>query len=122
MIWGAAFGVVAHYYLLLSNLLIPATSFGAVFLKLVVDQVPILSPHYTQLLWTPFANTLFFFSISVMEVTLEHTHSPLESPQAARRGNSEREEEFVEDAEVQHDAVDPCAVCELHICSSSGGR
>ncbi|KAM7454411.1 hypothetical protein BLSTO_04830 [Blastocystis sp. subtype 1] len=57
MIWGAAFGVVAHYYLLLSNLLIPATSFGAVFLKLVVD----------QLLWTPFANTLFFFSISVME-------------------------------------------------------
>ena len=122
MIWGAAFGVVAHYYLLLSNLLIPATSFGAVFLKLVVDQVPILSPHYTQLLWTPFANTLFFFSISVMEVTLEHTHSPLESPQAARRGNTEREEEFVEDAEVRHDAVDPCAVRELHICSSSGGR
>lgn len=43
MIWGAAFGVVAHYYLLLSNLLIPATSFGAVFLKLVVDQVPLVS-------------------------------------------------------------------------------
>ena len=57
-----------------------------------------------------------------MEVFLSRTRSPLESPQAARRGNSEREEEYVEDAEVQHDAVDPCAVCELHFCSSSSSR
>lgn len=62
MIWGAAFGVVAHYYLLLSNLLIPATSFGAVFLKLVVDQVPILSPPFIHSSFGPHLRTLCFSS------------------------------------------------------------
>ena len=45
MVWGAAFGVIAHYYLLLSNLLIPTTSFGAILLKLAVDQVSLASSN-----------------------------------------------------------------------------
>lgn len=43
MIWGFFFAIIGHYYLLLSNYLLPGKSFVTIVAKLFIDQVLVIT-------------------------------------------------------------------------------